>query len=324
MILKPDITSLYHYQSLTLNTSVQKEIDSRAIRLTDKIILDSYKVDPIKDRTVFYSSPCDFNDLYEGSYKFIISDENDDKASQLFIKVIDMGKRQGLLNNEVTEKLNPSLINADIIKPVLPQLASALMVTMKNITGVYCLTPSAKNATMWAHYADNNQGIVLEFERNETNICGLESFEINYSETHPTIDLCASLNEMLTMEKVEAGFDRMNKLKSSELRKFIYSKSTDWKYENEWRTVHRSAGLHDMPGKLKSIIFGCNTPPEVIEYIKQHIKDVEFKYIIFDKEKYELNVCTEKEYEFQQYVNLIQNINVPDVEKIKSLMTNPA
>ncbi|WP_426358183.1 DUF2971 domain-containing protein [Pseudocolwellia sp. HL-MZ19] len=324
MILKPEITSLYHYQTLTLNTSIQKEIDSRAIRLTDNIILDNYKIDPIKERTVFYSSPCDFNDLYEGGYKFIISDDSDNKASQLFFELIDMGKQLGLMNNEILEKLNTPFITADTFKPRWPQFASGLMVMMKNIIGVYCLTPSAKNATMWAHYADNNQGVVLEFERNETNICGLESFEINYSQTHPTIDLCTSLNEMLIIGRAEADFDRMNKLKSSEFRRFIYSKSTDWKYEDEWRTVHGSSGLHKMPGKLKSIIFGYNTPPEVIEYIKQHIKDVEFKYIKFDKEKYELNVCTEKEYEWHKYLNNIQSINVPDVEKVKSLMTNPA
>jgi len=315
MIIKPEVKSLFHYQSLALNTPVQKEIDDRAIDLGNNVILDKQKVDPILNHEVYYSSPNSFNDPYEASYKFIVDGHEVDP----FLGLMDVANELGLLTPIALTQLNSTPQLENELKRLMPLIAEKVMPVLKNMLGVYCLTRSAKDITMWAHYADNNKGIALEFERNEENICGLETFEINYLKTHPQINFSESLRDLITLKKMRPGFERMNHLKNSEFRKCIYSKSVHWEYEDEWRTIHSSPGLHAMPGKLKSIIFGYNTQPQVIEYFKTNLQGVDFKFMVFNKEAYKMEVCTEEEFEVSHFID---KLDTPNMELIRSFSTN--
>lgn len=74
--------------------------------------------------------------------------------------------------------------------------------------GVFCMSESATSAPMWAHYASNGEGIVLEFSVNTDFFRTYSLAKVSYSNRRPTV-------------------------KSP--RKALVTKNREWAYEKEWR-----------------------------------------------------------------------------------------
>lgn len=119
--------------------------------------------------------------------------------------------------------------------------------------GVACFKSDWNNPPMWAHYASNWEGFVIEYcvrpvdmaisnGRNE-----LWQFWMNYSSAiEPT-----SLSELL-FSPYEAA------------RRILSAKTLPWSYENEWRLVSLSGGDHSvlMPKDMRmtGVILGPKSP----------------------------------------------------------------
>ncbi len=98
----------------------------------------------------------------------------------------------------------------------------------KSNTGVYCFAEREDSITMWAHYANNHQGCCLKFNFQE-HICrsikeGKDCFPflvinmIRYCNKYPVHEL---------------GFHEEHSSYESK----YWTKSEDWRYENEWRAL---------------------------------------------------------------------------------------
>ena len=95
---------------------------------------------------------------------------------------------------------------------------------------VFCVTEEHDNLLMWAHYAKDHKGVVIKFEclrELDTALCIAR--KVDYVETPPVI---ATLDEYIPYI---TGQDK-NKINHDLLiYKLFQSKSTQWKYEKEWR-----------------------------------------------------------------------------------------
>lgn len=93
---------------------------------------------------------------------------------------------------------------------------------------VLCLTTEHDNALMWAHYADQHRGCVLELEdffRVEPR--GFRSGFVRYHENlEPTSDPLKILLYGETKEMTDSLIDDV-----------VFSKRTSWSYENEYRLL---------------------------------------------------------------------------------------
>lgn len=136
---------------------------------------------------------------------------------------------------------------------------------------VFCVTEEYDNLLMWAHYAKDHTGVVIKFECSrelDTPLCIARS--VNYIETPPVI---ATLDEYIPyitgQDKIKVNHDLL-------IYKLFQSKSTQWKYEKEWRVfkppihmenpiIRRDSDgneiLYDLepfyPQEIHSIYFGC-------------------------------------------------------------------
>jgi hypothetical protein len=125
--------------------------------------------------------------------------------------------------------------------------------------GVLCLSSDPKNVMMWAHYADNHEGLVLRFDnRNmvDKKSGELRCFQVEYSPSFPRLpDYLAALRAFNNGDL--RAFARL----------FFCHKSQSWKYEKEWRFfVGKPNSLREFePPMLSGIIFGWRMP----EYIKR-------------------------------------------------------
>jgi hypothetical protein len=87
--------------------------------------------------------------------------------------------------------------------------------------GILCLSETADSLLMWAHYAGNHRGFVVQFD-----------------ETHPFFAASEFEGQSLGLTKVEYSPERpvvsYSTLNSPQL---YYRKSPEWSYEREWRLI---------------------------------------------------------------------------------------
>lgn len=122
--------------------------------------------------------------------------------------------------------------------------------------GILCLSERNDSIPMWSHYSDSHKGVVIGIEANDDSFHYSNISKVRYFKHRISID-----------PRVEAG----SKKWWQQMRKIIFSKSSEWKYEAEYRMVFHQKSL--VPGKLDdnrsayfvrlnksafhSVIFGC-------------------------------------------------------------------
>jgi hypothetical protein len=113
--------------------------------------------------------------------------------------------------------------------------------------GVICYSSNQCNLLLWAHYADNHNGMCLVFDVDNTKE---KLYNISYQDRFPDVDLTGDSEDYV------------------EIIKIVTTKSADWKYEQEYRQVFIMKNiLYEYPGKLVEIIFGCRTPFDDIKMV---------------------------------------------------------
>jgi hypothetical protein len=121
---------------------------------------------------------------------------------------------------------------------------------------VCCFSERNDNLLMWAHYADNHRGICLEYDIPD-DVHEKTFMQIIYGESQPILK---------KVEVFPAGDPNAGKLslKKEDVAVFL-TKSADWAYEREWRTLRitdklfEKGELHTIPGKLSAVYFGLRT-----------------------------------------------------------------
>lgn len=163
----------------------------------------------------------------------------------------------------------------------------------KDLNQKNCLlsvSKTARNTVMWAHYADKHKGAIIGIDFNkvffEINrvICGLKLNQVDYSKQRPRINILTD-------------FER----KPETLLRTILTKSIEWKYEQECRTVFPLDYLEDLqrqrlaclkefnnkktwflrlnPESIKEIIFGLYAEESLKLAIRKLIERAELQHI---------------------------------------------
>lgn len=145
--------------------------------------------------------------------------------------------------------------------------------------GILCLSEENDNLTMWSHYAENHCGFVLGFNSDipitNNEQCLNKPRKVLYSYSRPYLKLfIANMNQQ----------DR----KKNWAEKFLYTKSKDWSYENEWRQVNKLESANDTrllkneelvhlfkfnKESVCHIYLGCRMNPKDKEEILGHTED---------------------------------------------------
>ena len=113
-----------------------------------------------------------------------------------------------------------------------------------NKLGVVSYSAEEYNSLLWSHYSNNHKGMCLVFEIKEEQKA--ELFKVSYENEIPKLDF----------------------KEDEDLKEILITKSTVWRYENEYRQIFRGSEKHYIyPGELVEIIFGCQTTSKDIEVI---------------------------------------------------------
>ena len=127
---------------------------------------------------------------------------------------------------------------------------------------ILCLSEQRDIAPLWAHYAANYSGIVLEFKAvQEVDSPLLEARRVTYRREKPRFYTAAGQAEIMMMPTHDACRTLM--------RTATLIKSEDWSYEREWRVVSHSRpgdtghyfDYRFHPSELQAVYFGPNMQP---------------------------------------------------------------
>lgn len=127
---------------------------------------------------------------------------------------------------------------------------------------VLCLTANPLNPAMWANYAENHTGCLLEFcHLPQRGTPLLEALPVSYSADPPCIG-----------SGVDFILYNPEELRGKTLDAVCYTKRKEWEYEQEWRVVtwrsNEGDALHgDYPffaRELVSVTFGLRASEETV------------------------------------------------------------
>lgn len=133
--------------------------------------------------------------------------------------------------------------------------------SLMSTVGVFCMSRNPCNPLMWAHYAKDHSGFVVEFKIDvdapRELVEDIMPLPVNYCEKRPILDWAAS---------------------GRNVEDYLLTKSRDWEYEEEERVldVVRGPGIYPYSREhfLSSVIVGVRIKPEHLEVIRSAVEKV--------------------------------------------------
>ncbi|WP_421261378.1 DUF2971 domain-containing protein [Aeromonas jandaei] len=149
---------------------------------------------------------------------------------------------------------------------------------IKNDLGVLSLTECPLNLLMWAHYADEHKGVVVELDYTHESLFKISSGGKEFS----TLKAVKYQNEKV------AGVPFPDKVVES-----LLTKSPEWEYEKEWRFIRTLNLLNEVkpdiyiqkldPKVIKRVIFGARFPGDRLSEITEFTDRTEFSHVKLEK-----------------------------------------
>ena len=125
------------------------------------------------------------------------------------------------------------------------------------------MTSSPNNFAMWTHYADEHRGVCIEYEI-DMDILSQQNIKLEKVIYTSRLPIIRDFVYPYDFEK--------NELKWSDVRKFLFYKLKNWKYEEEWRLIKESTIPEFFKiGKTTRILCGYKTKEEYIAKLKNSI-----------------------------------------------------
>lgn len=233
-------------------------------------------MDAIKNHEMWYSAPCNFNDVFDCDVSI-----NEKAIFESFLSADPQGRRirQG---SPMWIKLK-----SDVHKQI--DYLQGTFEETKQTTGISCLSESDSSLLMWAHYANNHKGMCVEYELLQI------SEQLKFSPI-PVIytDERVSLNSLISED-----------LRRDTMKFFVESvttKSPEWSYEKEWRIIRDEAACGTRWNKADkgallemirptSITLGCRAESDFEKSVREYCETEKATLYKMEKnkEKYQLD-----------------------------------
>jgi len=150
------------------------------------------------------------------------------------------------------------------------------MMMRSNWYGCICLTIDPVCVQMWAHYSQNHEGFVIEYDRYESSLlCSASAQPVRYRRAMPAV----------------IG-DPEDDAAQQELDRIFWTKWEAWEYEREWRVRYPKANALAAPGLLKpsGLIFGLRTSDKDKKKLREYAGKIRIGQIEPSSEPYRLQI----------------------------------
>jgi len=128
-------------------------------------------------------------------------------------------------------------------------------------SGVLSLSATWSSGLMWSHYADEHRGLCIEYDTTDQDHPRLAPVNYRAPRAVKTSDLIR-----WKVSDDEAAKTRV-------IQTYFYAKSSEWRYEKEWRDVSDDNGVKELPFRITAIHFGLRCDMAVITSLVRLLTD---------------------------------------------------
>ncbi len=263
----------------------------------------------LREGTTWISTPASFNDPFDCKPSILrnleIEEKNLKKILHNRLLVVKRALRNGqeladrhvhpiprrtlvelrrLLQSQRPDRLKYEAVRRYFAEPPTANAAMRELEALLARVGVWSASSTPTQMLMWAHYASQHSGFCLGFERPGRSLLADPDHTkpVKYLDDYPSIDLSG-----LGLDwEVSIGDGRVSDslgiaLQEPHLQAVIYSKSSDWKYEQEWRVLTAEGGKGvPYPGPLRRVIFGLRCAKTSREAIQAAVNEYSSEALI--------------------------------------------
>jgi len=196
----------------------------------------------ITHQELFFNRPSLFNDPFDCNY---ILDTTSNAIEKTDYITRTMQAQGGFTPQDINDAVTKALNNHASFDHLINEAKDRFMARI----GVLCFSKTNESPLLWSHYTDKHKGACFVFDTLKDPTFFARTFEIKYRANYPKINFI----------KDRARFDEL-----------VLTKSNDWLYEQEVRTIKDNNGVHAFANKdcLVGVIFGCKTDINEIIRIK--------------------------------------------------------
>jgi hypothetical protein len=283
---------LYKYVSPELWDKILK---AKQIRFTPPgIFNDPFEMQPFYES--FAEDPEIQKNMNETEYKNVLENLFAEQYPSLPVEIQNLVPREFLA--VFAEMVAPLAVNhaPELLDGFTQAMRGGFYKGFNENIGVLALTEKPDNLLMWAHYAQNHKGFVIEFD---------SEHEYFHQRLSPSDEL-RHIRKMLYSDK------RPNiRISTFEDATDIFlTKSKEWEYEQEWRIMRPLQDATEIinvggeaihlfsfpPDCVTGIIFGCRMLPNIRKEIGGYIGSEEsYSHLnkldsVLDKREFKLNI----------------------------------
>jgi hypothetical protein len=199
------------------------------------------------------SAPSTFNDPYEFNVEISLESTQEQRLTRFAQLVAEHAPA-------VSKERQALMVSALMSRPDSEHIkrCQESLERIKHQSGVLCFAGDPRSLLMWSHYAENHEGICLQFERiRDFPLLG-HAVHVDYKEKFPRanwiVDFMKGVGDMLM------------------------TKHQGWQYEEECRitSIHDSNKyLQVRPDALRAIIFGCRIAEANLKIVNGLLKERE-------------------------------------------------
>jgi hypothetical protein len=216
-----------------------------------------YKYEPCNGRTLqnikgqilYFGSPLNFNDPYDCALTPNFRAPTDDEVESTRAFYLSQGRLTDLQREEFEKKTTDDLRGL-FLRAAREALEQQISEVLRN-RGITCFSERNDDLLMWSHYTGRGRGVCLEFDTQ------IEPFSktrpVRYVSALPQLDVA----DILMQGNLDPVLD------------LFCTKSSSWRYEREWRALHRIGGTQYIypAAALTGVYFGPDIDGESLEIV---------------------------------------------------------
>ncbi len=210
---------------------------------------NDHSIANLKNQKLYFSDPRSFNDPFDCSVDYILSDVSDEAFSLWHAQYLNECPDKAGFVKQFGHTLTDEF--KDYITPLIDKMFRKTTDRAFEKAGVSCFSEVKDEILMWSHYSASHTGFCLEFDTASEPLTKI--FKVEYEDSFPKIN---SVKAIINND-------------ASEILKPSLTKYTSWQYEREWRCFHESKNLlFGYPAEaLTAVYFGTKMISAHIEII---------------------------------------------------------
>jgi hypothetical protein len=232
-----------------------------------------YVLDTIINRRIYFPSPEELNDPFDCHLKFsLLHCKKDPEADwKLYFFYLAKSQYNGISDEEACKHADAAINkklhkNNDWLLKADQSIKDSIDESLKDFR-ICSFSKSPRNQMMWAHYADNHKGMVLQFRASHFRDRG---FDIDY------------YKQPIPLKKYVDAFKNTLEGDETAYARLIWcSKSDEWSGEKEVRLFSKNKYNEYPEEMLSGILIGSECSSLRIDLLRKSISSLKKKPKIF-------------------------------------------